>query len=240
VAVSTPPMRHSDAVTETLFSLFCLEGQERLSVATSRSFSSATRPTTPRRGHRSSTSRTRPNSPVVRSASMSIRKSWSPRTRQAPARGNCTSAPGKATLRRPNRTIPRYCCEKRLHHESFQAVIGDLEVGRRAKGKAVILMAVNHSLPCVAPIRHFKFVGVNRDVPLFCELLPRADVVEVPMCITMPADHASCRRLGAEVRHPEICFFIKSIRVERDASSSGSDRTVRPSVDGQEGWRLVR
>ena len=124
MAVSTPPMRHSDAVTETLFSLFCLEGQERLSVATSRSFSSATRPTTPRRGHRSSTSRTRPNSPVVRSASMSIRKSWSPRTRQAPARGNCTSAPGKATLRRPNRTIPRYCCEKRPHNESFQTVIG--------------------------------------------------------------------------------------------------------------------
>ena len=37
-------MRHSDAVTETLFNLFCLEGQERLSVATSRSFSSVTRP----------------------------------------------------------------------------------------------------------------------------------------------------------------------------------------------------
>ena len=44
MAVSTPPMRHSAAITETLFSLFCLEGQERLSVATSRSFSSATRP----------------------------------------------------------------------------------------------------------------------------------------------------------------------------------------------------
>jgi hypothetical protein len=35
-----------------------------------------------------------------------------------------TSAPGMATSRRPSPTIPRYCCEKRLHNESFQAVIG--------------------------------------------------------------------------------------------------------------------
>jgi catechol 2,3-dioxygenase-like lactoylglutathione lyase family enzyme len=86
--------------------------------------SSSTSATTPKPGHRSSTSRTRLNSPVVRLASMSIRKGWSPRTRQAPAHGNCTSAPGKATSRRPSPTIPRYYCEKRLHHESLQAVIG--------------------------------------------------------------------------------------------------------------------